>query len=462
MAADLHEIAKSTTHQSPLEFVDSVLARGGISDALRRWGDIEDRLLNLEALRQLVAAYQDERHQNRAPTTATDLCAWLSEQNSGQPPSRAADAITIMTYHGAKGLEWPLVVLTDLEDKPKGSAFGLHVMSDVAANDIDWKDPLTGRWLRFWPWPFGAQKTNVGLDATAANSVEGRLAARVERDERVRLLYVGATRARDYLVLALPNSKAGWAWLDELRSDTGNSAIVAPAPGETKIEVNGRSHDARVASFSEADEAQFSPPTGVYRSQKIEAPAFAPLALRPSSEGDFEDARIVEEIDLGSRLPFTGSPDMARVGDALHRFLAADDPVQEYKIRVTLASRLLSVWGVTGLDPRDVVTMSTRFHAFLDKRWPGGILRRETPVTHRLGNRTLSGRIDVIIETPEAMVVIDHKSFPGSRTQWLEQAKRYAAQMRLYSGTLKAATSMPKPIHLALHLPIAGEVLMVE
>jgi ATP-dependent helicase/nuclease subunit A len=462
MAADLHEIAKRTTHQSPLEFVDSVLTRGGISDALRRWGNIEDRLLNLEALRQLVAAYQDERHQNRAPTTATDLCAWLSEQNSGQPPSRSADAITITTYHGAKGLEWPLVILTDLEDKPKGSAFGLHVMSDIAADKIDWKNPLGGRWLRFWPWPFGAQKKDVFLDATAASSVEGKLAARVERDERARLLYVGATRARDYLVFALPKSNAGWAWLDELHSDAGNSAVVAPAPGETKIQVNGRSHDARVTSLAPADEVQISPPTAVYKSQKIEAPTLAPLALRPSSEGRFEDAQIIEEIDLGARLPFTGSPDMARVGEALHRFLAADDPVLESGVRVALASRLLNVWGVTGLDPRDVVTMSTRFHAFLNDRWPGALLRRETLVMHRLGHRTLSGRIDVIVETPKATIVIDHKSFPGNRTQWVEQAKRYAAQLRLYSGTLKAATSMLKPIHLALHLPISGEVLMVE
>jgi ATP-dependent helicase/nuclease subunit A len=106
--------------------------------------------------------------------------------------------------------------------------------------------------------------------------------------------------------------------------------------------------------------------------------------------------------------------------------------------------------------------MSTRFHTFLDERWPSAILQRETPVTHCLGHRTLSGRIDVIVDTPEAMVVIDHKSFPGSGAQWLEQAKRYAAQLRLYSGALKAATSMPKPIHLALHLPISGEVLMVE
>jgi ATP-dependent helicase/nuclease subunit A len=182
----------------------------------------EDRLLNLEALRGLVAAYQEDRQRNRAPTTATDLCAWLAEQEAAQPESRAENAVTVLTYHGSKGLEWPLVVLTDLDAKPKASAFGLHLASDVAGPEIDWNDPLAGRWLRFWPWPFGAQKKDVALDATAANSEEGKKAARAEREERARLLYVGATRARDYLVLALPKSKTNnWAWLDELRSDSG-------------------------------------------------------------------------------------------------------------------------------------------------------------------------------------------------------------------------------------------------
>jgi len=71
------------------------------------------------------------------------------------------------------------------------------------------------------------QKKDVVLDAIATNSDEGKEAARAERVERARLLYVGATRARDYLVLALPKSKSGWAWVDELTSDGGGPAFVA-------------------------------------------------------------------------------------------------------------------------------------------------------------------------------------------------------------------------------------------
>ena len=351
LSDDLRALADNGVHKTPLEFVDAVLTLGGVSKAIRRWGNVEDRLLNLEALRKLVAAYEADRQQNRAPTTATDLCAWLGEQEAAQPESRAEDAVTVVTYHGAKGLEWPFVILADLNDEPKGKAFGLHVASDVAGSEIDWNDPLAGRWLRFWPWPFGPQKSDVVLDATAANSDEGKAAARAEREERARLLYVGATRARDYLILALPKSKtSNWAWLDELRSDSGEKAFVAPAVGDDTVKVNGNPHAVRVATFVANDEAISAIPASAFESPAVEPQSFSPLTLKPSSEGVLEDARIVEEIDLGARLPFAGSPDMTSVGDALHRFLAADDPTWTDERRDALAKRLLGAWGVTGLD----------------------------------------------------------------------------------------------------------------
>ena len=464
MAEDLRAIAKSSAHKSPMEFADAVLAAGGISDAVRRWGNGPDRLLNLEALRALVAGYQDECSQDRAPSTVTGLCAWLTEQEGNQPASRATDAVTILTYHKAKGLEWPLVVLTDLEREPKKTPFGLHVMSDRAARDLDWKNPLADRWLRLWPWPFGSQKKDVVLDTTAANSPEGQEVARLDREERARVLYVGATRARDYLVLALPPSTKGWAWLDELKSGAGAAgpAIVAPKGEATTISVNGINHDVRVATLTTAEPPLIDNISVDYISPLERAPVFEPLALRPSDAGGDADAQIVEAISLGGRLPFAGSPDMAKVGEALHRFLAADDPGFAPDKRIAMAARLLDVWGVTGLDPRDVVTMSDRFRTFVAKQWPGGILRREAPITHRLGDQTLSGRIDAVIETPDEIVVIDHKSFSGTHAQWQQQAEKYHGQLQLYGDALQAASDGPKRVRKVLHLPISGELSMVE
>lgn len=461
MADDLRAIAKAGGHKSPQEFADAVLAAGGVADAVRRWGNSSERLDNLEAFRGLVAAYQDERKRDRAPSTVTDLCAWLAEQEGKQPASRNGDAITIKTYHGAKGLEWPMVILTDLEKGARDDAFGLHVESDRSAATIDWREPLADRWLRLWPWPFGAQSKDVALDVKARNAPEGIEAARIAREERARVLYVGATRARDYLVLALPPSTSGWAWLDELKSGESGSAVVVPGGEAAQMTVNGVEHDVRITTVAPADPPALEQAFADYASPIAAPPEFAPLALRPSDAAEKNSARIAEEIDLGARLPFAGSSDMAAVGEALHRFLAADDPAFALEKRLALATRLLDAWGVTGLDPRDVVTMGNRFRSFIESRWPDAILRCEAPITQRIDGCTLSGRIDAVIETPDEIVVIDHKSFPGARSQWQAQAEKYFGQLQLYAEALKATSDAPKRVRTALHLPISGEVLIL-
>jgi ATP-dependent helicase/nuclease subunit A len=462
IAPGLRAVAEGAVHKTPLEFLDAVLIQGGVANAIARWGSVEDRLLNLEELRKLVAAYQDQRDRERAPTTATDLCAWLGAQEASRPASRATDAVTVLTYHKSKGLEWRFVVLTDLEDEPKGDAFGVHVASDIASTDINPIDPLAGRWIRFWPWPLGSQTDNVHFDGAAANSEPGREASRADTAERARLLYVGATRARDYLVLVRPKTKKGWVWVDELRSSSGNPAIAVPAAGDTTVLVNGVSHSVRVAEPMPTGTAPTPVASIAYVTPAPEPKEFPPLAVKPSEEDAVEDAKIVERIDLGQRLPLIGAHDMKNVGEAIHRFLAVDDPAWDEARRHALAVRLLDAWGVSALDPKDVVTMGTRFREFVDLRWPGAVLRREAPIICRMGDRTMSGRIDAAAETPAAVVVFDHKSFPGRSSEHADQVRKHAGQLRLYREAIKATLPAPKPILLALHLPVTGEVLMVE
>jgi ATP-dependent helicase/nuclease subunit A len=82
--------------------------------------------------------------------------------------------------------------------------------------------PLAARTLRYWPWPYGEQSKDVGLDVTAPT--EGVAALKAERLERTRVLYVGMTRARDHLALAVTGQTQ--AWLDELRTDVDAPLVV--------------------------------------------------------------------------------------------------------------------------------------------------------------------------------------------------------------------------------------------
>lgn len=201
-------------------------------------------------------------------------CEWLADREaSAQSQSRHPEAVNVLTYHGAKGLEWPIVVLTELESKARGNPFGVYAEQQTAP---DWRDPLAGRVLRYWPWPYAAQKKDVGLDLAAVQGPEGQRTLLEERLERTRLLYVGTTRPRDQLVLAI---SGGTDWLDELRDDA-DAPVVVVGPDTLRAGVQEfplRAPPPRLDAFEQASEREFVRPV-------IERQAHPPLRLRPSGD----------------------------------------------------------------------------------------------------------------------------------------------------------------------------------
>jgi ATP-dependent helicase/nuclease subunit A len=156
--------------------------------------------------------------------------------------------VRVLTYHRAKGLEWPVVILLDLQDGAKRSPFGAY--SESPATGLDPWNPLAGRWIRFWPWPYGDQEKDVHLDVTASASPQAQARTEAELAELVRLLYVGITRARDYLVFATRPS-ASSAWIDILTQADGMPVLTLPVTdGEAQVNVAGEAFTMVVQSAS--------------------------------------------------------------------------------------------------------------------------------------------------------------------------------------------------------------------
>ena len=125
-------------------------------------------------------------------------------------PLDASNAVSLMTIHGSKGLEWKRVILGDLSAKPSARSEGVLF------------DPEIGLAVRFSD-DFereGKPFLYVYLE---------RLQRQREAQESLRLLYVALTRSRDKLVLTACEPEGGF--LEQLQPGL-EAAAIARSPWE--------------------------------------------------------------------------------------------------------------------------------------------------------------------------------------------------------------------------------------
>ena len=191
--ATLCEARAARTFGGVLAAFDAALASAGVRERIVTFGDATARLANLDALRALAGSYVDVCRDEGAPCSLRGLLAYLQELAVKGLDAQAAperpDAVRLLTLHGSKGLEWPVTVLADLTERPQASALGIRVISESKVLDLE--DPLAGRWLRYWPGPYGRKRKDVPFLDRLEDDEATRIAKDAARREALRLVYVG-------------------------------------------------------------------------------------------------------------------------------------------------------------------------------------------------------------------------------------------------------------------------------
>lgn len=463
----LNEARSQLVRLTPGETLDVACEAMRLDVLMHAWGEVKRRKRNIEQLRGLALAYEDACRARRSACTAVGLIGFLLDPTNIEKMSATENvdehAVAVMTYHKSKGLEWPVVILTGLDATPKARVFG--VFSEPSPEPFDPEAPLKGRWIRCWPWPYGKKK-KCSFDEQIESSPEQINALDNEQRERLRLLYVGMTRARDYLVLSAKEKKnvLHLGWLD--------AALNADNPQTLAFEENNGKSLCRIADSEHRIEMRtFAPGAGLVEQRlqtsrlftATERPktTFPPASLSPSRAEALESPVTVVLHALGERLLHAGVSDMTDLGEAVHSFFCIDRNEAPLEDRIGNARSILTRWRVRAFEPEKLVIAADRLSAFLTHRF-GEIMsiRREWPLQLRLGNQHVSGWIDMLVETSHGWVIVDHKSFPGPRNDLQDRAQRYAPQLNLYSQAITTAFGTP-PREMLLHFPLVGAALSV-
>ena len=436
-------------------------SRGGDRRKIGR----RQRRSNVEALRGLALQYERSCAATHRPTTIAGFVFWCKELAAQKLDSKAtderADSIHVLTYHTAKGLEWPVVICADLENEHRSNLWEPRVRQERA---FEASDPLANRRIAFWPWPFGGQQTEIPLKERIEKATVGQEALSAAAKEELRLLYVGFTRARDMLILATRKGQPS-AWLDLL-----DAPWLKPLEDAETIPVNGLLGPAQVPYCTRTIE----PPASIERPEATTTyrwfpapvvstptrPPKLPASIVPSRQPLIDLAKVVQTIDSGRSFTDHRQGGGKYFRGRAPRLFAAEFINPQHPERLIAIKRILAAYNLDqNIKAEDVALMLDRFAAQLDNLFQPKTILVETPFLslNSHGQRT-SGYIDLLLETSKGAVIIDHKSFLGKRADWPAKALSYSGQLAAYRN----ARHTPAIDSTWIHFAAGGGLVQVE
>ncbi len=381
------------------------------------------------------------------PSGLGGFVAWVREQSSEGAsavevpvPEPDDDAVRVLTVHGSKGLEFPIVIFAGLGATP-------------AVRQLPVLFTETGPRFR-------AGRAALPVASRGYEEAKSR-EAQHETAERARLLYVGATRARDHLVISRHHN--------ERRATKSLAALLEP-----HFEVATSRHfshtdlhptldpELAVGSNPEHNTATphaVAPPLPALTTPRAIDDALAtqrailegasnPAALSATGVAqwmrDTNDAGGDRDDQLGDdRAPWQRGRAGSALGRAVHGVLQFCDLVTGADVDHLATEQAAAEHIPTRVHEIAALVHSVRTSAVVTQAVAGRYWR-EVPVGATIDGVVIEGYIDLLFEADGQMVVVDYKTDHAPTDADIDRAVgRYAPQAATYALAVERALDRP-------------------
>ncbi len=414
----LSDLLARVDYERPYELYAGLLARGGRDRLLARLGP--EAVDPLDEFMSLALAFE----RTHAPSLQ-EFLHWIAagEAEVKRDLDHTQGAVRIMTVHGAKGLEAPVVFLPDTTRPP-------NILPSIL-----WDETPGAEGFIWLPRAGDADETTVAL----------REAAGAKRDaEYRRLLYVAMTRAEERLYVCGADAPKAGSWHALVEAALAEHGREAEAPF-----LAGAGIEAPTVRYLSASQSGAAP-----ASEPLTAFAPDPLpdwAQRPAP-GEPDPPRPLAPSDPGDdppvSAPLGGGADAARFrrGTLLHRLLQWL-PNLPPDSRSEAAARFLSRPGFE-LDAGDQAALAREVMAVLEApdfaHLFGSDSVAEVAVTGTAAaadGRTfvISGQIDRLVVGDDSVAIVDYKSNRPPPDDPEAVAPVYLRQMAAYRHVIREA-----------------------
>ncbi|MFN0091513.1 MAG: UvrD-helicase domain-containing protein [Acidimicrobiales bacterium] len=351
-------------------------------------------------------------------------------------PERDDDAAQVLTVHGAKGLEFPIVVLSGMTTQPGSGRRGVSVL---------------------WP-ESGPPEVKLRAElATANHEPRADLELEMDEHEKLRLLYVAVTRARDHLVVACHHqvsgrgerTYAGRVWR-RFEADRG-SWRPAPAPDSAAEPLGAAAppvgppapEPARVWAERAAWSAERSVLLGARSAPAVRSATAIARQAGAAIEVDAA-ADAAEEDDSAERSALRPARRRGRsgaaIGRAVHAVLQAIDLADPSALEAHVR-RCCALEAVAGQEAVVAAMVRSALAAPAVRAAAGRVHHKEVYVAAPVAGSVVEGYVDLLVDTPQGLEVIDYKTDAVSGPAELEaKVAAYELQGAAYAVALEAAT----------------------
>ena len=430
-------------YHSVYDMLKELIAALDLRHLVCKWSMGQKRQTNLDLLVSKAASFV----QRQKEASVLEFMSYVADSDVDVPFDNTGDTIKVLTYHKSKGLQWKMVILDSLhKDSLDEDDFMKKDFSKIAVKTT----------------PDGQVSFNLFPPVEVVNKLVAKRIQNADRAhelwdflkekkraEDLRLLYVGFTRAENYLI-SLSFGAVPSKWLENTKVTFSSSVPKEEICDDSTLNARG-SHSVKALPYDNVL-------TKVDGQKKYISPSQCeanPQAEVPTCELEI----IADNIDVAR-----WSIDADEFGTCIHNYMAVHRWASGNKYletNVRNAQRVIDGFELGGyVAAENLVKQADAFFTYLEKKY-GKIetIEHEIPFTRRKSGQVITGEIDLYVRTESGKgILVDFKN-PMTRKDTdddalKDKAIKYWPQLEAYSDALSESGCAVN--HVYIYYPMMG------